>query len=333
MHDSVDGLVNERGSELKIVFRSKGVHEDLGPSLMTQADDTRRDHVLECLGLDQPKLIRGATDEDRRLAPEEIQTVWNPEKFGDLSIHGVELTNKGCRLPWSQCGIHEEVPGLDRLSIFKAGLLEQCLAFLAHHGHGFCLLGIIENGPWPGGRRDTIGKAFAKFPGGFDSGSLLTQSIDLECPGASGVDRGFERGVTTQRLDERGLGILVTARIITLKLKLSEGQPIGSGSSIHKLLKSPFQGEILKSIPLMGSERTMDTDAIPLLNKDLRDAAIIKKSNGDTNSRRSGAVLSAHLIRRKKNGKNCRKDWDLSDQKRFQRSTDEVHRSTVRKTG
>ena len=83
----------------------------------------------------------------------------------------------------------------------------------------------------------------------------------------------------------------------------------------------------------MGSERTMNSDPIPFVNNDLSDLALIKKSNGDTNSGRSRTLLSPHLNRRKKNGKNCRKDWDLSDQKGFQRSTDEVHRSTVRKTG
>ena len=221
--------MNERGGELKIVFRSKRVHEDLGPSLMAQADDTGGDHVLERLSLDQPKLVRAATDEDRRLAPEEIQTAWNPEQFGDLCIHGVELTNEGCRLPWSQSGVHEEVPGLDGLSVLKAGLLEQGLAFLAHHGHGVCLLSIIEDGPWLGGPDDTIGKAFTKSFGGFDSGSLLTKSVDLESTGAGRVNRGFQRGIATQRLNEGGLGILVSPRIITFELKCSQSQPIRSG--------------------------------------------------------------------------------------------------------
>lgn len=77
----------------------------------------------------------------------------------------------------------------------------------------------------------------------------------------------------------------------------------------------------------------MDSNSIPLVNNDLSHFTIVEKSNGDTNSRRSRTFLSQHVIQRKKNGKNCRKDWDLSDQKGFQRSTDEVHRSTVRKTG
>ena len=221
--------MNERGSELKIVFRSKRVHEDLRSSLMTQADDTGRDHVLECLGLDQTKLVRGATDEDRGLAPEEVQTAWNPKQFGDLRIHGIKLTNEGCRLPWSQGGVHEKVPGLDRLSILKAGRLEQGLTFLAHHGHGIGLLGIIQNGPWLGRPGHTIGKAFTEFSGGFDSGGLFTESVDLESPGASHVDCGFERSIATQRLNEGGLGILVSPGIITFELKCAQSQPIRSG--------------------------------------------------------------------------------------------------------
>ena len=77
----------------------------------------------------------------------------------------------------------------------------------------------------------------------------------------------------------------------------------------------------------------MNSDSIPLVNNDLSDFSIVEKSNGDTNSRRSRTFLSQHVIQRKKNRKNCHKDCDLSDQKGFQRSTDVVHRSTVRKTG
>jgi hypothetical protein len=83
----------------------------------------------------------------------------------------------------------------------------------------------------------------------------------------------------------------------------------------------------------MGPKRTLYSVAIPFLYNDLRDTAIIQKSYGDTNPGRNHTVLCMHRVHETKNGKNCSKELDLSDQKGFEMSIKRKHRSTVRKTG